>query len=236
MNILIYTTYNNVRLVLGKHNSFFQTTIDCTGKPSISPTIKVLVALESIAFGVSSTTFLDYFQISMSIARQSLIEFAHTLVTCNDPGISPYIRKFSRSDILKVTDLHQCEHGVPGMVGSLDCMHVRWANCPTAHKGQYVGAKKKPTLIMEAVADYNMWLWHINFGHAGSNNDINVCDKSSLRCSLFSGEWTNSKMDFDYYINGSTFKKLFFLVDGIYPSNARFVQPFVNPVSDATIE
>mmetsp|Transcript_251 Transcript_251/g.370 ORF Transcript_251/g.370 Transcript_251/m.370 type:complete len:119 (+) Transcript_251:109-465(+) len=66
----------------------------------------------------------------------------------------------NRADARKLSDLHFFHHGVPGMVGSLDCMHVCWRLCPKAWHGAYQGAKKVPTIILEAVADYNLFLWH----------------------------------------------------------------------------
>jgi hypothetical protein len=33
-------------------------------------------------------------------------------------------------------------------------------------------AKSKKTLILESVADYDLWLWHSCFNHPGSLNDI----------------------------------------------------------------
>jgi hypothetical protein len=49
-----------------------------------------------------------------------------------------------------------------------------------AWQGQFEGAKKRPTLILEACADYTLWLWHSSFNHPGLLNDINVWDRSPL--------------------------------------------------------
>ncbi|CAL2271957.1 unnamed protein product [Prunus armeniaca] len=43
----------------------------------------------------------------------------------------------------------------PGMLGSLDCMHWEWKNCPTAWAGQFTGYKHKPIVILEAMASYD---------------------------------------------------------------------------------
>ncbi|XP_051229233.1 uncharacterized protein [Lolium perenne] len=59
------------------------------------------------------------------------------------------------------------------MLGSIDCMHWQWRNCPVAHAGQFTrGDIKHPTIILEAVASYDRWIWHAFFGVAGSNNDL----------------------------------------------------------------
>ncbi|CAN1273423.1 hypothetical protein LINPERPRIM_LOCUS15028 [Linum perenne] len=66
------------------------------------------------------------------------------------------------------------QRGFPGMIGSIDCMHWEWRNCPTAWAGQFTGHVHRPTVVLEAVAGYNTWIWHAYFGTAGSLNDINI--------------------------------------------------------------
>ncbi|KAM0010748.1 putative harbinger transposase-derived protein [Helianthus debilis subsp. tardiflorus] len=31
-----------------------------------------------------------------------------------------------------------------------------------------------PSIVLEAMASYNIWIWRVFFGVDGSNNDINV--------------------------------------------------------------
>ncbi|XP_057803242.1 uncharacterized protein LOC131018542 [Salvia miltiorrhiza] len=64
--------------------------------------------------------------------------------------------------------------GFLGMLGSLDCMHWLWNNCPTAWQGAYTRSDQgEPTIILEAVASQDLWIWHAFFGTPSSNNDIN---------------------------------------------------------------
>jgi hypothetical protein len=60
------------------------------------------------------------------------------------------------------------ERGFPGMLGSIDCMHWQWRNCPVAHAGQFTrGDIKYPTIILEVVASYDRWIWHAFLGWSG---------------------------------------------------------------------
>ncbi|KAK3192949.1 hypothetical protein Dsin_024259 [Dipteronia sinensis] len=74
-----------------------------------------------------------------------------------------------------------------GMLGNLDYMHWKWKNCPTAWAGQYASRSGFPTIILEAVADYDLWIWHAYFGLSGTNNDINVLEASHLFANLAQG-------------------------------------------------
>ncbi|GJR12373.1 putative nuclease HARBI1 isoform X2 [Tanacetum coccineum] len=41
-------------------------------------------------------------------------------------------------------------------------------------QGQYgKGDKKYPTIMLEAVASQDLWIWHVFYGMSGANNDIN---------------------------------------------------------------
>jgi hypothetical protein len=49
---------------------FFHESIDCTGKPSIHPKVKLLMAFKILAFGVNPSAFLDYFQMGITTGRE----------------------------------------------------------------------------------------------------------------------------------------------------------------------
>tara|TARA_R110002050_G_scaffold32219_1_gene83027 strand:- start:2249 stop:2383 length:135 start_codon:yes stop_codon:yes gene_type:complete len=44
-------------------------------------------------------------------------------------------------------------------------MDVKWKNCPVAWAGQFEGKEGQPTVVLEAVADHNTWIWHSFFGN-----------------------------------------------------------------------
>ncbi|XP_033131629.1 uncharacterized protein LOC117126737 [Brassica rapa] len=111
------------------------------------------------------------------------------------------------------------------MIGSIDCMHWEWKNCPTAWKGQYTRGSGKPTIVLEAVASYDMWIWHAFFGPPGTLNDINVLDRSPVFDDLLQGR--DPKVN--YIVNGHKYNLAYYLKDGIYPKWATFVQSITLP-------
>ena len=66
-------------------------------------------------------------------------------------------------------------------------MHWKGNKCQTAWAGKYASHGGSPTIILEAVADYDLWIWHTYFGMPGSNNDINVLESSHLFSNLAQG-------------------------------------------------
>uniref|UniRef100_A0A453PQK3 Uncharacterized protein n=1 Tax=Aegilops tauschii subsp. strangulata TaxID=200361 RepID=A0A453PQK3_AEGTS len=99
----------------------------------------------------------------------------------------------------------------PGMLGSIDCMHWSWNNCPKAWHGQFHGQKKGSTIILEAVADQETWIWHAFFGMPGSLNDINVVNRSPLMNKIANGELPPVQ----FVANGRTYNYGYYLADDI---------------------
>jgi hypothetical protein len=59
-----------------------------------------------------------------------------------------YLRAPTREDIARILAFNK-QHGRPGMLGSIDCMHWIWWSCPMAWKGQFTSHGKYPTMIIE---------------------------------------------------------------------------------------
>ncbi|KAE9128498.1 hypothetical protein PF005_g5246 [Phytophthora fragariae] len=67
--------------------------------------------------------------------------------------------------------------------------------------GQHKAKEKKPTKVLEAVADYKLRIWHYNFGSSGSLNDLNMQDQSPVFDALLRGDATTIHFE----INGYTY-------------------------------
>ena len=201
-------------------------------QPPISPAARMMLPIQCLAFGTSVNAFSTFYQMSPPLARQCCNEFD---IAMNNLFLNEYLRKPTSEDLMAITQLHHSKHGVPGMFGSLDCMHTVWKNCPIAWHGSYQGKEKAPTLVLEAVCDYNLWFWHAFYGSAGSFNDINILRLSNLMTSFLDGSFLESEKEagvIPYSIGEEEFNQLFLLVDGIYPNYSRFVKGIKDPLSD----
>lgn len=93
-------------------------------------------------------------------------------------------------------------------------MHWKWEKCPIAWHGMYTGHCREPTIILEAVASQDLWIWHAFFGMPGSLNDINVLDRSPIFAALAEG----CTPPVNYTINGHEYTMGYYLADRIYPN------------------
>src|SRR6266498_1960609 len=98
-----------------------------------------------------------------------------------------YLRSSNDFDTARLLAIGE-SRGFPGMLGSLDCMHWKWKNYPSAWQGMYSGHLHERTIILEAVDSQDLWIWHAFFGFPGSLNDINVLHHFSLFAKLAEGE------------------------------------------------
>ncbi|XP_062099504.1 uncharacterized protein LOC133805359 [Humulus lupulus] len=66
--------------------------------------------------------------------------------------------------------------------------HARFIEI-NAWKGQFTRDDHgRPTIMLEAVASQDLWIWHAFFGVPGSNNDLNVLNQSPLFTEILQGQ------------------------------------------------
>ena len=206
------------------NDPWFQRNIDATGRTGLSPLQKCTAAIRMLSYGAAADQVDEYIRISESTARISLIHFTKGVI--NQFG-AQYLRKPNPDDLTRLLAIGE-QRGFPGMVGSVDCMHWEWKNCPAAWRGQYQGRDGKATLVLEAVADRDLWIWHAFFGMPGSYNDINVLYRSPLFVDLFEGR----APPVHFEVNGSEYDMGYYLTDGIYPKWATFIQSITEPQTE----
>jgi Plant transposon protein len=147
---------------------------------------KVLLPLKVLAYGVAPHAFADYFQMSVSQCGRCCRNFCRII-----PQLfkEEYIRSPSKNDLISINKLHHEVHGINGMLGSLDCMHTYWKNCPVGWQQSFKGKEAGPTIVLEAICDYNLWFWHTSYGYAGAMKDLNILNLSPFISSITNGSF-----------------------------------------------
>jgi hypothetical protein len=112
----------------------------------------------------------DYIRMAKSTAMECMSIFCRAVVSVFG---SNYLRTPNEKDTARIL-AQNVERGFPVMLGSINCIPWKWKNCLFAWQGMNKGHKGGCSVILEAVADQDLWIWHAFFGMAGSHNDINV--------------------------------------------------------------
>ncbi|CAL5344958.1 unnamed protein product [Camellia sinensis] len=213
--------YLRILNAIEAQNPYFIQKQDAARVLGLSALQKMTSAMRILSYGVAADAVDDYIRIGESTVIQSLQQFCYSVIEIF--GVE-YLRSPTPTDIARLLAIGEVR-GFPGMLGSLDCMHWEWKNCPKAWQGQYVGHQKKPTIILEAVASYDLWIWHAFFGMPGSHNDLNVLDRPPLFSDLAQGKAPSVH----YTVNGHSYDMGYYLADGIYPQWATLVQTISSP-------
>ncbi|CAH9060404.1 unnamed protein product [Cuscuta epithymum] len=197
-------------------DSFFAPKIDAFNQVSLSPQQKLTSAIFMPANGCSANSLDQLCRLGKTTILSCLKKICKAII-----GIygSSYLRSPNPDDLHRLLE-KASKRGFPGMIGSIDCMHWEWRNCPTAWAGQFTAYKRKQTIGLEAVASYDTWIWHAFLGTAGSNNDLNML-ASSL---VFNAVVNGFAPQVHYTVNNNLYNQCDYLAKGIYPTWATFVK------------
>jgi hypothetical protein len=68
-----------------------------------------------------------------------------------------YLRAPNEEDTIRLMQMN-AKRSWQGMLGSANCMH--WKNCSKTWQWHYYGKSHDPTIVLEAVALEDLWIWH----------------------------------------------------------------------------
>ncbi|XP_013632690.1 PREDICTED: uncharacterized protein LOC106338206, partial [Brassica oleracea var. oleracea] len=116
---------------LSNEVEFFRQKQDCLGRLSLSPLQKCTAAIRCLAYGTAADTVDEYLRLGSTTTRSCLENFVEGIINLFG---DEYLRRPTPGDLQRLLDIGE-HRGFPGMIGSIDCMHWEWKNCPTAWKG-----------------------------------------------------------------------------------------------------
>jgi hypothetical protein len=198
---------------------------DAAGKWGVPSELKVLAALQYMGLGIASVHFDQGFGMSETLIHKTTRRFWDAIIKAFK---GTYLRMPNLTEARAISD-RNASRGLPGCLGSIDCMHWYWGNCPNGLKGMYKGRDKFPSVVLEAVADMDYRIWHASFGTPGSVNDITITSRSPLVTAFADASFPPE--GFSYMLGGTRHTRPYYLADGIYPLWPIFVKTVSNPIS-----
>uniref|UniRef100_A0A0D3BIG3 DDE Tnp4 domain-containing protein n=1 Tax=Brassica oleracea var. oleracea TaxID=109376 RepID=A0A0D3BIG3_BRAOL len=193
---------------LSNEVQFFRQKKDGLGRLGLSALQKCTAAIRVLVYGTAADAVDEYLRLGETTTRACVETFVEGIINLFG---DEYLRRPTPADLQRLLDIRE-HRGFPGMIGSIDCMHWEWKNCPTAWKEQYSRGSGKPTIVLEAVASYDLWIWHAFFGPLGTLNDIN-----------------GQAPQVTYSVKGREYHMAYYLTDGIYPKWVTFIQSIPVP-------
>jgi hypothetical protein len=196
---------------------YFTRRRNAAGAMGFSAYQKISAAMRVLAYGIPADYCDEYLRIGQDTTTESVRRFAKMVIRLYGDW---YLRAPNEEDTKRLMETNE-KRGWPGMLGSLDCMHWKWKNCPKAYHGMYCGKSHDPTIVLEAVASQDLWIWHAYFGLPGTLNDINVLQRSPLFARLASGDSPTC----NYKVTNNEYTMGYYLTDSIYPEWTTLLKP-----------
>ncbi|KAL6657902.1 hypothetical protein ACP70R_005682 [Stipagrostis hirtigluma subsp. patula] len=210
---------------LGEWSPYFTRRRDGFSRQGISPLQKCTAAIRMLIHGSPADAVDKYVQIGESTAMECLERFSEGVI---EKFGGEYLRSPTTADMQRILQIGK-DRGFPGMLGSIGCMHWEWENCPPKWMRRLnhtnFGAV---TIILEAVASQDLWIWHALFGVVGSDNEISVLNQSALFTEILKGQ----APPVQFSINKKQYNMGYYLADEIYPEWAAFVKTIPIPQTE----
>ena len=189
---------------------------DAYGLIGLNSRQKITAVLRMLSLGVCVNAMDDYCRTRESTAMECMKWF-HVAVRAKFGD--HHMRQPTRADFEKHLSIN-AQRGFPGMFVSLDCMYYQCKNCPVAWQCEFGDRDGNNSIILEAIADQSLHIWHMFFEISGSNNDVNVLDRSPLIHNML----TSEASDMTFEVNDEEYKRYHLLADDIYLLWSCFIQ------------
>ena len=154
---------------------------DVSGCPAVDCHLLVLGLLWFLAWGVPFKQLEELSQVS---------EFTHCYFFLEE--FLPWGCRLACNNIylprtpnkLTAVENKYRRKGLPGCVGSVDCVHVQWDRCPSGFKGECHGKAGTPTLAFEVVVAHDRRIQSVSTYNPGAQNDKTIAQNDNAIAEL----------------------------------------------------
>ncbi|XP_024200519.1 uncharacterized protein LOC112203843 [Rosa chinensis] len=120
-------SHNRISSDLCRYDSYFVQKSDAAGKVGLLSQQKLICSLRMLAYGAGADQCTEYCWLAKSTSIEALKQFTRGIINLYS---AEYLRAPNPGDLRRL--LAKAERrGFPGMIGSINCMHWQWKNCPT---------------------------------------------------------------------------------------------------------
>ncbi|XP_070668902.1 uncharacterized protein [Malus domestica] len=148
--------FNKIMIAICNHDSYFVQKNDAFGAISLLPEKKIIATLQMLAYGASADQVDEIARMGKSTILESLMRFCGAIKSIYTVKYLQTPIEMDLQMLLKKGEMR----GFPGMIGSINCMHWTWKKCLSAWQSAYEDKKGSKSIILEAVASFDTWIWH----------------------------------------------------------------------------
>jgi Plant transposon protein len=209
-----FPTFQKV-VKMTRDEQWFSEGVDAVGIKAAPLELKILAVLRVLGRGYCFDGVEELCYISAEVLRVFFHRFCDLFskkffaLYCCPPT--------TEAEIMKTTKIYS-RLGLPGCIGSTDCVHIRWERCPAGERSSHKGKEGYPTLSYEVTVDHCKKIIAATQGHPGARNDKTIVKFDGFVTSINNGDLYG---DVPYSLtteDGSEIqlKGLYLIVDGGY--------------------
>jgi hypothetical protein len=120
------TLFLSIMYKLSETSPYFSWMYDATVRAGLTALQKCTAALRQLAYGMAADTIDEYLKLEKSTALECLEYYCSGIIECFGDEILRHATVADTQRLLAKAE----ECGFPDMLGSIDCMHWQWHNCP----------------------------------------------------------------------------------------------------------
>ena len=166
-----YLLFLNIHHHINNNNNNNKGKRDCCRKAQIDCRLLVLGSLRYLGIGTTFDALEEVTHVSGTSHQNFFLnEFLSWGVTVAREIIF-LLRNDDKYDAVEEVYWVQ---GLPGCVGSIDCVHLSWDRCRSGLLGECVGKEGKPTLTFEVVVTHNHRIQSVSGYCHGAQNDKTI--------------------------------------------------------------
>jgi hypothetical protein len=201
------------------------------GKLVSSLHLKILGALFVLAQGVTHLVCSTCSNLSEEVHRSFFHKWIWGMASIKDEFI---FMPHDDYTLQRVTEEYAAR-GLPGCIGSVDCVHIRWDRCPTQYKNMYSGKEGYPSVAYEVICTCRKFIQSVSCGHPRTRNDKHIAKTDHLIMQLLDNNgWLNSKAWHTIGPNGKrTFFGAYLICDGGYHAWPCLMSPSTKGLPDS---
>lgn len=114
-------------------------------------------------------------------------------------------------ELRKMTSVYD-RQGLTGAVGSVDCVHCRWDQCPATLLNLHTGKEGYPTLAWEVTVDHHMRAMAVTKGFCGSYNDKTISKYDSYLHTIQDSQSMFGQMEYKLFNEHGTVGSRCFII------------------------
>ena len=191
---------------------------DCTNLLCKDLELLLLGVLYTLSTGASHLYMYIQTDISKEVHRKFFIHWTSKFAEKKDEYVYILREEEEDDDQLQQILNDYSSIGLPGCIGSVDCVHIGWNRCPAYQKNIFKGSKGYPSVVFEVVSDHRRKILSISYLHPGTRNDKHIVKFDAAVSNLHDRNLFLGRQEWNVLTVESsiTCKGYYFICDGGY--------------------